>query len=237
MTGSVPPAPPAPPAPGQRHRHLDGGQRRPCVPLAGGHHGVDGVVVGRGVLGLEAAPDQRAQALGAEGPQPPQGGAAQQGRVHLEEGVLGGGPDEHHQPVLDGRQEHVLLGLVEAVDLVDEEHGALAVLAQPPLGLGQRLAHVLDAGRGGREGDQVLGRGGRQQTGQGGLAGAGRPPQDGGAHPVGSRPGCAAGPRARPGAPGPPSRRRCGAGAGRPAEPGAPGCGGRRRRRGSRGRG
>ncbi len=52
--------------PGQRHRHLDGGQRRPGVPLAGGHHGVDGVLVGRGALRLEAAPDQGAQVLGAE---------------------------------------------------------------------------------------------------------------------------------------------------------------------------
>ena len=135
-------------------------------------------------LGLEPAQDQGAQVLGAERAQPPQRGPAQQGRVHLEERVLGGGPDEHHQPVLHGGQEHVLLGLVEAVHLVDEEHGALAVLAQAPLRLGQRLADVLDSGRGGREGDEVLGRGGRQQPGQRGLACAGRPPQDGDAHPV-----------------------------------------------------
>ena len=69
--------------------------------------------------------------------------------------------------------------------LVDEEHGALALLAQAPLGVGERLADVFDAGGGRRQRDQVLGRGGGQEPGQGRLAGAGRAPQDGGSDPVG----------------------------------------------------
>src|SRR5918999_1812623 len=61
------------------------------------------------------------------------GGPAKQRRVHLEVGVLGGGAHQHHEPLLHGRQQRVLLGLVEAMDLVEEEDrplvgGAAAVL-------------------------------------------------------------------------------------------------------------
>ena len=49
------------------------------------------------------------------------GAARQQGRVHLEVRVLGRRPDQRHEPVLDRVQHGVLLPLVEAVDLVDEE--------------------------------------------------------------------------------------------------------------------
>ena len=52
--------------------------------------------------------------------------ARQQRRVDLEVRVLGRGPDERHEPLLDGRQQRVLLGLVEAVDLVEEEDRRLA---------------------------------------------------------------------------------------------------------------
>ncbi len=69
--------------------------------------------------------------------------------------------------------------------LVDEEHGALALLAQAALGLGQGLAHVLHAGGRGRQRGQVLGGGVGQQAGQGGLAGAGGAPQDRRPDPVG----------------------------------------------------
>ncbi len=106
------------------------------------------------------------------------------GGFDLEEGILRGGPDEHDEAVLDGGQEHVLLGLGEAVHLVDEEHGPLALLAQAVLRLGQRLADVLHAGGRGRERGQVLGGGVGQEPGQGGLAGAGGPPQDRRADPV-----------------------------------------------------
>ena len=171
--------------PDQRDRDLHGRQRRPRVALARRHDGVDGVLLRVRPLRVEPAPHQRAQVVGAEGVQPPQRGPAQQGRIHLEEGVLRGRPDEHHQPVLDGGQQHVLLGLGEPVHLVDEEHRALAVLAQAAPGLGQRLPHVLHAGGRGREGDEVLGRGVRQQVGECRLPRAGGAPQDRRAHPVG----------------------------------------------------
>ncbi len=55
--------------------------------------------------------------------------AADQRLVDLEVGVLGGGADQDDRAVLDPRQQRVLLRLVEAVHLVHEEDGALAVLA------------------------------------------------------------------------------------------------------------
>src|SRR5207342_3204389 len=48
-------------------------------------------------------------------------GAGEERRVDLEVRVLGGRTDQRDQSVLDGRQERILLRLVEAVDLVEEE--------------------------------------------------------------------------------------------------------------------
>ena len=50
-------------------------------------------------------------------------GARQQRAVHLERRILGGRADEGEQALLDERQEGVLLRLVEAVHLVDEQDG------------------------------------------------------------------------------------------------------------------
>ena len=170
--------------PGQRHRHLDRGQCGPGVALARRHDGVDRLLLGVGPLQIEPSPNQGAQVVRRQRVQAPQRGPAQQGRVHLEERILRGGPDEDHQPVLDGGEQHVLLGLGEAVHLVDEEHGALAVLAQAPLGLCHRLADVLHARRRGREGGEMLGRGIGQQVGDGRLPGTRGTPQDRRADPV-----------------------------------------------------
>ena len=60
--------------------------------------------------------------------------AREQRRVDLEVGVLGRGAHQHHEPLLDGRQQRVLLRLVEAVDLVEEEDRALAARGAPVLG-------------------------------------------------------------------------------------------------------
>ena len=51
----------------------------------------------------------------------------QQRRDDGERRVLGGGRDQQHDPVLDGGQQRVLLGLGEPVHLVDEQHGLLTV--------------------------------------------------------------------------------------------------------------
>ncbi len=70
------------------------------------------------------APQDRRDLLGRERLQRVHAQARQESAVDLERGVLGGGADERHQVLLDGRQQRVLLGLVEAVDLVEEQHRA-----------------------------------------------------------------------------------------------------------------
>ena len=113
-----------------------------------------------------------------------EGGAAEQRRVDLEEGVLGGGADEGDEPALDAGEEGVLLRLVEAVDLVEEEDRALAPLAEAVAGPLERVADVLHAGAHRAELLEGLAGVGGDGLGQGRLAGARRPPQDHRRQPV-----------------------------------------------------
>ena len=138
-------------------------------------------------------------------------GPAQERRVDLEARILGGGAEQGDGPALHVRQQRVLLRLVEAVDLVEEEHRALAVRPRALLGLRDRLADVLHPGRHRRHLDEGGLRRPREEPGQGRLPGAGRPPQDeegtrssstarrSGSPRRGRAPGRRA-PRARPGA-------------------------------------
>ncbi len=72
-------------------------------------------------------------------------------------------------------QQRVLLGPVEAVDLVQEEHGS--PLVDPLTGCGKHLSNVFDPRRGCREGlEDGIGVNG-DQPGQGGLPGSRRTPQ------------------------------------------------------------
>ena len=66
----------------------------------------------------------------------------EQRRVELEVRVLGRRADQRHEPVLDARQQRVLLGLVEAVDLVEEEDRPPPGRAEPLARPGEHLAHV-----------------------------------------------------------------------------------------------
>ncbi len=111
--------------------------------------------------------------------------AGDERRDDLEIGVLGGGPDEGDDPVLDRVQERILLGLGEPVDLVDEEHGPPAGLSPPVPGPLDDLAHL---GHPRTDGRQLFVRGaglGCHQTGDRGLAGTGRAEEDHGAHRAG----------------------------------------------------
>jgi hypothetical protein len=72
-------------------------------------------------------------------------GTRQDGSIELEGWVLGGRANERDGAVLHVRQEAVLLGAIEAMDLVDEEQCAPALLA-PELGALEHLAQVLDTG-------------------------------------------------------------------------------------------
>ena len=80
---------------------------------------------------------------------------------------------------LDVRQERVLLRLVEAVDLVDEEDGRLAGATQLVLGVGDDLAQLLHAVQHGRERDDRARRSRRASSRASVvLPGAGRAPED-----------------------------------------------------------
>ena len=142
------------------------------------------VVVDREVLIAEAAVfvgerplEQDAQFVGPELLEPEQRGARQQRAGEREERILGGRADEHEQALFDVRQQRVLLRAVEAVHLVEEQDRAPAVLAHAGPGPLGDLADVLHARGDRRQGLERLLGGARHQTGDGGLAGAGRTPQ------------------------------------------------------------
>ena len=103
--------------------------------------------------------------------------AGQQRAVEFEAGVLGGGADQRDDAALDEWQEAILLGAVEAVDLVDEQQRALAGGAQA-LGFLEGGAQVLHAGEDGGELFEFEPGALGQQARDGGLAGSGRPPED-----------------------------------------------------------
>ena len=103
--------------------------------------------------------------------------ARQQRAVQREGRVLGGGADQRDGAGLHHRQEAVLLGAVEAVDLVDEQQRALPG-APPARRLVERALQVGDAGEHRRELHEMQAGAGGEQAGDGGLAAARRAPQD-----------------------------------------------------------
>src|SRR5581483_4593980 len=101
----------------------------------------------------------------------------QKRRIDLERWILRRGPDEPDVAFLDMRQECILLGFIEAVDLVDKNHGPGAILPRP-FGIGHHLLNLFDPGQHGGELDELrLGHVGDDLR-QRGLAGSGRPPED-----------------------------------------------------------
>ena len=131
-----------------------------------------------------ARSSRAADLLLGERPEGDHPAAREEGGDDLEGRVLGGGADERHRPVLDVRQERVLLGLGEAVDLVHEEDGPLAVHLSPVPGRGHDLADLLHPAQDRAEGDELGAGALGHDAGQGGLSGARRPPQDQGGHLV-----------------------------------------------------
>ncbi len=100
------------------------------------------------------------------------------GEMTEKNGFSRGRADEGDPAVLHGREQRVLLGLVEAVDLVDEQDGLPPGHAQLAAGALDGRTDVLDPGRDGRDLDEpALGHVG-DDVGQRGLAGARRPPQE-----------------------------------------------------------
>ena len=110
--------------------------------------------------------------------------ARQQRRVQLERRVLGGRPHQHDVAPLDVGEEGVLLRLVEAVDLVDEDQRAPPPRLAQPGGVDHHRLDLLDP-RGHRRERHELEVGlPRDDQGEGGLAAPRRPPEDERRHPV-----------------------------------------------------
>ena len=104
--------------------------------------------------------------------------ARQQRAHHLEGRVLGGCADERERAVLEKRQERVLLHLVEAVYLVEEQQRR-ATLARPHCARGfDRGADILHARHDGRQRDELRVGGLRDEPRQRRLAAARRTPED-----------------------------------------------------------
>ena len=106
------------------------------------------------------------QVLLVQGLEDEHAGAREEGGDHLEGGILGRGPDEGEGSVLDVGQEAVLLGLVEAVDLVDEEDGAPPAAALT-IGLLDGLADLLHAVEDGAHGEEAGRSCGRRRCARG----------------------------------------------------------------------
>ena len=167
-----------------RRRREAAGQRPPGVAAGQRHQLVEGVVRDPDVeraqaavgVGQRPAHDRRDHLVG-QGLEPHHPAPRQERADHPERRVLGGGPDQGHGPGLDVRQERVLLGLREPVDLVDEQHGPPPVLIAAGGGLGHRLADVLDPGVDRRQGHQVCADRLGDQARQGGLSGPRWAPQ------------------------------------------------------------
>ena len=177
---------------GEGRGDLERGERVTGVALGAVGEVDEGVVVDLEVLVAEATllvgegtAQERPQVVDAQRLEPEERGARQQRAGEREERVLGGGADQDEQPFLHVREQRVLLGPVEAVHLVEEEDGAATLLAHAGAGALGDLAHVLDPGRDRRQRlERLAGRAG-DEAGDGGLAGAGRSPEDHRREPVG----------------------------------------------------
>jgi len=96
-----------------------------------------------------------------------------------------GGADEFDDSAFHIRQQNVLLCLVEAVNLVDEENGRLAGVFQAVDRRGQDASHVGDIGFHAAEAFEFTAGLARDDVGEGSLAGAGWAVKNQGLNPVG----------------------------------------------------
>ena len=172
------------PTPGESEGDLQGVEDHAGVAIGLVDEMLDGVVVGLTALPGERPAHQLPKVIGSQRVQTEQARAAHERRVDLEERVLGRGADQDERAVLDGAQEGVLLRAVEAVDLVDEQDGALVLVPAPPAGLLDGLLHVLDAAGDGGELQEVESRLLGDEAGERGLAAARWPPEDHRGRPV-----------------------------------------------------
>ncbi len=130
------------------------------------------------LLVLERPAHDRRDLVVGQRLEPPDPEARQQGGVHLEVGVLGRRADQRDRAVLDVRQQRVLLGLVEAVDLVDEQDRTPGFEREPVLRLGDGGPDLGHPGHDRGHRAELGADGVREQAGERRLAGARRAPQE-----------------------------------------------------------
>ena len=111
--------------------------------------------------------------------------AGEQRRVDFKRRVFGGRADESDGSVFHVGQNHILLGLVEAVDFIHEKDGLPLVQGLPFPGLCYRPTEIGDAGGDGADGLEMGAGYGGDQSGKGGFSGSRRPPQQDGRNAVG----------------------------------------------------
>ncbi len=132
----------------------------------------------------EGSLHQGHELFGSQLPEDHDTATGQEGGVELKRRVLGGRSDQDDVAGFHVREKRILLCLVEAVDLIDEQERSSPV--HPPLLLG--LLHdrfdLLDAGDDGAEGNEVGVGALGDDAGQRRFAGARWPPQNEGADPV-----------------------------------------------------
>ncbi len=103
--------------------------------------------------------------------------AGQHSGVQFETRVLGGGTDQKDRAILHMRQEPILLRLVETVDFVDKQKRPLP-LPPPHLGRVENLSQFRHARENRADLHEMQIGLIRQKPRDGGLANAGRPPED-----------------------------------------------------------
>ncbi len=113
----------------------------------GGPRPLRRLAVRAALAGGDRVAQHRRQLLRRERLQRVHAHAREQRAVDLERGVLGRGADQRHEPLLDRRQQRVLLGLVEAVDLVEEQHRLRAAGVAAVGGALDHRAHLRAPGR------------------------------------------------------------------------------------------
>ena len=105
-------------------------------------------------------------------------GPRQQRGVHLERWVFGSRADQGDDPLLHEGQHGILLTLVEAMDLVDEQNGSLPRLCSTQSRLLDVSPQVRHSGADRAQRDKVRRGDAGNQPGQRRFAAAGRTPED-----------------------------------------------------------
>ena len=164
--------------------HLESPERGPCIAVGDRHQLVDRALIGLRASRCKPPRHDLADVVVLERVEPPQSGTAEKGGIDAEIRVLRRSTDEHDETGLDRREQRVLLGAVETVDLVDEEDGPLGVLAQAHPRGRDRFTDVCDPCAHGLEAHEFLCAVRCHRQRQRRLSRSGRSPQDGRRDPV-----------------------------------------------------